>query len=98
MSASQTPDYPTEYRGNTIYDEKKVRDLPQDPEDLQLVTGSVEVNEILDRIGVDHDPESVVLEDSYGCLWVDVEDGEYSEVWGIHKSAPYMNRYAVRLK
>lgn len=97
---SQEPDYPTEYRGNTIYDEKKVRELqPEEKPNLQLIqTGQGTINQILDDIGVDHDPESIVLEDSYGSLWVDSEGGEWTEVWGIHKSVPYLNRTAVRLR
>jgi len=96
---TQEPDYPVEYRGNQIYDERKVRELnPDEKPNLSLVTGSFEVNQILDHLGVDHDPDSIVAEDSYGCLWVDVSDGEYTEVWGIHKSVPYMDRIAVRLK
>jgi len=93
------PDYPIEYRGNLIYDEKKVSDLsPEDKPNLSLVTGSYEVNTVLEYIGIDHDPESIVLEDSYNCLWVDTENGEYKEVWGIHKSVPHLDRVAVRLK
>lgn len=98
MSATQEPDYPVEYRGNLIYDEKKVRELQDSNKpNLSLVSGSYEVNEILEHLGIEHDPESVVLEDSYNCLWVDTEGGEYTEVWGIHKSTPYMDRVAVRL-
>lgn len=99
MTTKQEPSYPAEYRGNVIYDERRVRELqPEHKPDLSLVQGSHEINTILDHIGVEHDRDSIVLEDSYGCLWVDVQDGEYTEVWGIHKSVPYLDRIAVRLK
>jgi hypothetical protein len=98
MSITQT-DYPTEYRGNTIHDEKRVSELQPDKKpDLQLVTGSHEIDQILEHIGVEHDRESIVLEDSYSCLWVDTDNGDYSEVWGIHKSVPYTHLWAVRLR
>lgn len=91
-------EYPTEYRGNTIYDEKRVSELqPKDRPELSLVTGSIEVNDILDSCGIKHDPESVVLDDSYNSLLVNVENGEYSEVWGIHQSVPHLSHYAVKL-
>jgi len=96
---SQTVDYPTEYRGNTVYDEKQVSELsPENKPDLSLVTDQYEVDQILDRIGVEQDHETIVLEDAYRCLWVNVENGEYTEVWGIHKSVPYMDLTALRLK
>jgi len=91
-------EYPTEYRGNTIYDEKRVSELQPDKHpELSLVTGSREVNDILDICGIEHDPESIVLEDSYNSLLVNVENGEYSEVWGIHQSVPHLSHYAVKL-
>jgi len=92
-------DYPCKYRGNTIYDEKRVSELQPDKKpDLQLVTDSYEIDQILDHIGVEHDRDSIVLEDSYGCLWVDADNGDYSEVWGIHKSVAYTSLWAVRLR
>jgi len=88
-------EYPTEYRGNTIYDEKQVSELSND---LLLVTDQHSINKTLSCIGVTHDLESVVLEDSYGCLFVETEDGDYAEVWGIHKSTPYLSETADRLR
>jgi len=92
-------EYPTEYRGNTIYDETSVSNLqPEDKHNLKLVEDPFEIDKVLGHIGVAHDRDSIVLEDSYGCLWVDTCGGEYTEVWGIHKSVPYLNLTAVRLK
>lgn len=92
-------EYPTEYRGNTIYDEKKVSELnPENKPNLQLIQDSYDIHEILDREGIENDPESIVLEDSYNCLWVDTEEGEFSEIWGIHKTVPFNHLTAVRLK
>jgi hypothetical protein len=97
--STQEPNYPTEYRGNQIYDETKVRNLqPSERPRLNLVTNPREIDHILDSIGVEHDRDSIVLEDSYSCLWVDVKNAEYAEVWGIHKSVPHLDRIAVRLK
>jgi hypothetical protein len=93
MSKSQS--YPVEYRGNKIYDEKKAKELG---DHLLLITDSYEVRTILDHIGVNHDPSSIILEDSYSSLFVDTKAGEYSEVWGIHRSTVHKNDTAVRLK
>ncbi|WP_206750720.1 hypothetical protein, partial [Halorubrum sp. SP3] len=93
--STQEPNYPKEYRGNQIHDETKVSNLqPSERPRLSLVTNPREIDHILESIGVEHDRESIVLEDSYNCLWVDTENGEYVEVWGIHKSTPYLDRYA----
>jgi hypothetical protein len=89
-----TPNYPVEYRGNDIIDEKKVKNLN---DSLLLISDSQEVNQILDRIGVNHDPSSIILEDSYNTLFVDTNQGDYSEVWGIHKNTATLDRVAVRL-
>ena len=67
-------------------------------EHLSLVTDQYEVNRILDYIGAEHDPDSIVLQDSYGCLFADVEKGDYSEVWGVHRSVPYKAATAYRLR
>jgi hypothetical protein len=64
---------------------------------LQLVSGSYEVNQILEVAGVEHDPDSIVLEDSFGCLFVDTAHGAYSEIWGVHKSVPYLDATARRV-
>ena len=53
---------------------------------LLLVTDSFDIQKTLDHIGVDHDPSSIIAEDSYSALFVDTENGEYSEVWGAHTS------------
>ena len=96
---TQKPNYPVQYRGNTIYDEKKVKELnPDDKPELSLVQSTHEIDSILAHIDVSHDRDSIVLEDSYNCLWVNVENGDYSEVWGIHKNVPYIHLTAVRLK
>ena len=90
----QEPDYPTEYRGNMIYDEKRVRELqPSERPDLRLIDSPRAIDEILDRNGIEHNRESIVLEDEYNCLWVG-----NGEIWGIHKTVPYLDRIAVRLK
>lgn len=76
----------------------KVKDLqPDEKPNLSLVTGSHEVNQILEHIGVDHDPDSIVREDSYHALFVDVGEGEYTEVWGCHYSVPHLHYTVYKL-
>lgn len=92
--STQEPNYPTEYRGNEIYDECKVSELsPDEKPNLRLVQDGYEIDRICDRHGIEYDRESIILEDSYNCLWVG--DGE---IWGIHKTVPYTHLTAVRLK
>lgn len=93
--STQRPNYPCEYRGNMIKDEKRVSELP---DHLQIVQGSSDIDTILNHIGVSHDRSSIVNEDSYSTLWVDTKHGEYSEVWGIHRNVPKLHLFAVRLK
>jgi len=96
--STQEPNYPVEYRGNEIYDETKVKNLnPDDKPNLSLVEGSHEIDTVLDHCGINYDRDSIVLEDTYNCLWVDVQNGDYVEVWGIHKCVPYNHLTAVKL-
>lgn len=76
----------------------KVRDLQPDKKpNLSLVTGSMEVNRILDDLGIEHDSDSIVRSDSYHALLVDTAHGAYSEVWGIHHSVPHLSHTAYKL-
>lgn len=80
------------------HDTAKVSELQPDKKpNLSLVTGGHEVNEILDMIGIEHDPDSIVRRDSYHALLVDTNHGAYSEVWGIHYSVPHLSHTAYRL-
>jgi len=64
-----------------VIDTATVSDLsPDEKPNLSLVTGSHEVAQILDYIGASYDNDSIVREDSYHSLWVDVSGGEYVEV------------------
>lgn len=56
--------------------------------DLTLVQNSCEVNHILDMMGIDG---------NYGCLFVNVENGDYTEVWGTKQSVPFLQYTAERL-
>lgn len=67
------------------------------PDGLTLVTDSHEVNRTLDHLGIDHDPGSIILEDSYGALFIGSEDGAYTEVWGVHESVVNDNSTAYKL-
>lgn len=89
-------EYPTEYRGNTIYDEKQAKELENGK--YTLISGTHEVQHVLDSIGVSHDPESIIAEDSYSSLLVETWEGEYTEVWGFHSNTVHLKDWGVRLK
>lgn len=73
----------------------KVKELS---DDLELEGDHHTVNKILDAIGVEHDPDSLVLEDSYSTLFVGyTQHGDYAEVWGVHKDTAYRNTTAYKL-
>lgn len=74
--------------------EGKVRDIP---DNLPYFSGSYEVNQFLDRLGIEHNPDSIVLEDSFNGVLHGNNNGEY-EVWLIHKSVPYLNTTAFKVK
>lgn len=65
--------------------------------DYKIITDQKEINRILDNIGADYDPDSIVLEDSYGSLFVKIDDGDYSEVWGVHNNTPRDHHTAHKL-
>ena len=78
---------------NQIEKEAKCKDIP---DGLRLMTGSYEVNQFLDNVGIKHDPDSIVLEDSYNCVFEGYNNGNY-EIWVMHKSVPYLNADAFKI-
>jgi len=62
-------------------------------DDYMLVTGAHAVNQTLDRLGVNHNPESNVLGDSYHALFV--KEDEY---WGCHKATPLVSSTVYRIQ
>lgn len=57
-----------------------------------MVSGSHEVNSILEHIGED-------LEDwSHGSLFVRVSDGEYTDVLFYSGNTPYLNKMVTRIR
>lgn len=62
-------------------------------EEYRLITDSHDVNEILERLGVNHDPESIILEDSYHAIFAKGE-----EYWGCHKATPRTNSQVFRIQ
>lgn len=66
------------------------------PDGLKLQSGSYEVNQRLDELGIEHNPDSIVLSDSFHCKFEGYNDGEY-EIWVCHKSVPYLNARAYKL-
>ena len=97
MTDSTEP--PTDRNGNEILERGTIAALqPEKRPNLQLVQGRESVDHILDHIGVDQDHDSVIAEDTYSCLWVNVEDGEYTEVWGSHANIPYTHKPVYRLR
>ena len=69
---------------------KQIRDL-QD-EKYHLVQDELEKQAILESIGI-----SSGYRNDYGCLLVEVLDGEYGEVWAIDRYIPYLNETAYLL-
>jgi hypothetical protein len=66
-------------------------------DDLNLVTDALSIQDILGHIGVEHDLESVILDNSYNALFTDSENGEITEVWGVNQPVPYDGHTAYRL-
>jgi len=62
----------------------RVYDL-QDRPDLVLVTDSQDIGAVGESIGRDLS--------EYGCLLVAVGEGEYTEVYGIESSVPWLSAY-----
>lgn len=61
------------------------------PDELLQISTSQDVRATLESIGLAH------LATDFGCLFVGVEDGEYSEVWACESSVPYLSATVVRL-
>lgn len=78
---------------NQIEKEGTVNDIP---DNLNLISGSYEVNQFLDNLGIEHDPNSIVLEDSFNCVFEGYNEGDY-EVWVCHKSVPYLGARAYKI-
>ena len=80
---------------NQIEKEATVNDIP---ESLRLITGSYEVNQFLDNFDISHNPDSIVLEDSYNSVFYGTSDesGNF-EIWVCHKSVPYLNARAYKI-
>ena len=79
----------------------KVEDLS---EELTYIPHQNEIEHILSLVqneleqkGLIHDTESIILEDSFASLWVDVEQGDYVEVWGCHYDTPHLNDTAYKI-
>lgn len=76
---------------------KEVRKAKDIPDNCMLISDQYQVNEILDMIGFNHNPESIVLEDSFSSLFTDSKEGEFTEIWGIHENTVYKNSKAYRI-
>lgn len=64
-----------------------VKDIP---EHFELVTDSQEIGFIADNEGIDLD--------DYGCLFVEVLDGEYGTIYGCLGIPPYLMDTAYLIK
>ena len=60
-------------------------------EKYTLVTDSQEIAHIVDSIGENQD---YVI----GCMFVEILDGEYGEVWASEQFVPYLSATAYKLK
>ena len=56
----------------------------KDRKDLTLVSDSQDVHEIADHIGLDRG--------EFGAYFVKVENGDYSEIYAIEGSVPYLHK------
>jgi hypothetical protein len=59
------------------------------PSELQFVSDSQDVAPIKEYIGADAD--------GYDAFFVHVEDGDYTEVWGIVGIVPYLSKLTSRI-
>lgn len=59
----------------------KVIDVPKG---FKLVQDSQDISATLESIGAPNDGE-------FGCLFVEVLDGDYGQVWGQSTFVPYLN-------
>lgn len=69
------------------------------PDYLRYIdTGIHDTYQFLDRFGIDHNPESIVLEDSFNTVFYgnNPDTGEF-EIWVAHKSVPYLNADAFKI-
>jgi hypothetical protein len=65
--------------------EKQVSDLDSDPE-LILLSDSQDIQSIKEYLGC---PEWF----DYGCLFVKVGDGDYTEIYGCENNIPYLHEW-----
>ena len=73
------------------YGERGTRLVKNFGEDYRLVCDSQDVVDILWMIGRENELSE------WPCLFVKVENGDILEVWGIHRSVPYLNEVAYLL-
>ena len=78
---------------NQIEKQGKVSDIP---DSLALISGSHEVNQFLHEVGIKHDPESIVLQDSFNCAFYGTHNEEF-QIWVCHKSTPHLNARAYKI-
>jgi hypothetical protein len=64
-----------------------VKDIP---ERFELVTDSQDIDAIAENEGIDLD--------DYGCLFVEILEGEYGQVYGCSGSIPYLTDTAYLIK
>lgn len=66
-----------------------VKHLDEKHADLILVSDSQEIKATAEAVGFDAA--------DYGCLFVEVGDGDYNEIWGCFESVPWLNLSAEKL-
>jgi hypothetical protein len=76
---------------------QEVRKAKNVPNNCMLITDQFEINNILEDIDFDHNPESIIQEDSFSSLFINTDMGDYTEIWGIHTSVVYDNSKAYRI-
>jgi hypothetical protein len=69
---------------------QKVEDL-QNNLSFDLIQNSQDIKHILESIGI-------IDNGNYGCLFVEVLDGEYGEIYGCSSNIPYLHYDLFKLK
>lgn len=80
-----------------VKEEATVDDLnPDKKPDLMLLQHRSQQGKVLEMIGVEQ-VDSIMRSDTIGSMWVNVENGEYSEVWVCNHSTPHIRHTVYRL-
>lgn len=84
---------------NEIIETATVADLdPDEKPNLTYSDLTQTVDHVLSEIGVEHDRDSIIREDSYQTVWYEAIGDEYVEVWACHYAVPHLGYTVYRLR